>query len=237
MTSTLSTSTNWCKYIAKEGVCYDHVMFILNVGMNDKPEWYPNLDENSTFVDVQLHLFETGGEHNCPHPCIPWWNSTVTTTSTSSCCCVAQKNETCYADVEWAMQIGIHSQPDAYPGLNATSSFVSFQEALFNRAPNGNCPHPCIEPTTTTPCPFLAEEGSECWKKCMFAKNFGIYQSPSTYLGLNPNSTFEDFQTFFYFQSEADCTLPCEFEESSALSLVGTLQWLPIALLVFLWHD
>eukprot|EP00928_Gymnodinium_smaydae_P005125 TRINITY_DN11760_c0_g2_i1.p1 TRINITY_DN11760_c0_g2~~TRINITY_DN11760_c0_g2_i1.p1 ORF type:complete len:712 (+),score=109.53 TRINITY_DN11760_c0_g2_i1:128-2137(+) len=63
----------------------------------------------------------------------------------ASDCHTAIEGEACEAAVTWAMTEGIHSNPQWYPGLAATSSFEDFQMLLFSKSLKG-CQRPCSKP-------------------------------------------------------------------------------------------
>lgn len=57
-------------------------------------------------------------------------------------CHTAAAGEVCYDAVTWAMEQGIHSHPEWYPTLSASSSFEAFQRALHQKG-GAECPEPC----------------------------------------------------------------------------------------------
>lgn len=64
-------------------------------------------------------------------------------------CHDAQIGEECYKAVTWGMSKGLEKHPKWYPGLDTSSSFVSFQDHLHKIA-NGRCPKPCNSSTAIT---------------------------------------------------------------------------------------
>jgi len=46
--------------------CYNHVVYSKNVNLPQHPEWYPGLDKNSGFFEIQAFLHE---QEVCPKPC------------------------------------------------------------------------------------------------------------------------------------------------------------------------
>merc|ERR1719210_2639646 len=56
-------------HTAQEGeICYDHILWALEDGFDDHPDWYPGLTKGSTFEEFQEVLY-TGGHWSCPPPC------------------------------------------------------------------------------------------------------------------------------------------------------------------------
>lgn len=61
-------------------------------------------------------------------------------------CRTALIGEQCYDAVKHAMDFDILIQPEQYPGLTASSSFVDFQKFLANKNHTARCQRPCGEP-------------------------------------------------------------------------------------------
>lgn len=57
-------------------------------------------------------------------------------------CHTAEEGEECYKAVTWGRQEGWVKHPKWYPKLDTSSSFVAFQEHLYQIG-NGHCPKPC----------------------------------------------------------------------------------------------
>ncbi|CAK0806234.1 unnamed protein product, partial [Prorocentrum cordatum] len=57
-------------------------------------------------------------------------------------CHDAAPGEQCYGQIQWAMQTGVASNPEWYPGLNASSAFQDFQ-AFFSSEGRDGCREPC----------------------------------------------------------------------------------------------
>jgi len=50
--------------------CFGHVMWAINTGIVDHPDWYPLLTPANTFEDFQCHLFHLEGVDHCDYlPC------------------------------------------------------------------------------------------------------------------------------------------------------------------------
>lgn len=59
-------------------------------------------------------------------------------------CSYAAPGSECFRDIIWAMSHGIQQHPDWYPGLSASSDFLSFQAFLHKtKKGSGTCPAPC----------------------------------------------------------------------------------------------
>jgi hypothetical protein len=123
-TKTLSTPN--CSKASPGSSCHSAVLWAMQDGIQGNPEWYPGLNASSSFEDFQLVL-HFGGHHNCPAPCG---------------CHTALPGESCHSAVKWAMEDGIHGNPEWYPGLTSSSSFEEFQIVLHLQGLHG-CPAPC----------------------------------------------------------------------------------------------
>jgi len=117
-----------CHTAVKGEACYKGVIWAMQDGIAQHPEWYPDLNATSSFEDFQANL-HAGGHSDCPAPC--------------SACHTAAEGEECYNDVMWAMQDGITQHPEWYPGLSISSSFEDFQSHLHTHGRHSNCPAPC----------------------------------------------------------------------------------------------
>lgn len=62
------------------------------------------------------------------------------------------KRDKCYNAVIWAMDYGMQSNPEWYPGLDEKSHFEDVQSYMHTNQPGQGCPKPCpwAPPTTTT---------------------------------------------------------------------------------------
>lgn len=110
-------------------------------GILHHPDWYPGLTAHSPAYAFQNHLHSIG-YGNCPEPCEATVSMPSTIEPPVSACHLAVRGEECYEHVEWAMQFGIASHPEWYPGLTQNSSFEEFQARLHN-INHGNCSEPC----------------------------------------------------------------------------------------------
>jgi len=126
--ATSGQSSSNCETASPGTLCHSEVLWAIQSGVQANPEWYPGLTASSSFEEFQL-ILHVGGHHNCPAPCD---------------CHTALPGENCHSAVTWAMQKGIHTNPDWYPGLTASSSFEQFQVLLHLRGYH-RCPAPCRE--------------------------------------------------------------------------------------------
>lgn len=57
-----------CHTVQQGEPCYEGVMWAMQHGIVQHPEWYPDLTKDSSFQEFQSHLHQ-GMFHNCPEPC------------------------------------------------------------------------------------------------------------------------------------------------------------------------
>merc|ERR1719254_50989 len=63
-----------CRSATEGDSCHEEVLWSINNGIRNHPEWYPGLNRKSSFEEFQ-RLLHKRGQGNCPMPCMP----TVTT--------------------------------------------------------------------------------------------------------------------------------------------------------------
>jgi hypothetical protein len=125
-----------CGNAAQGDPCYKEVVWAMNQGFKQHPEWYDGLTQDSLFEDFQEHIHRYDAT-KCPPAC----------PSPSSC-----KTATagpCFTAVHWAMTAGIVDHPEWYPGLASDSPLEKFQEHVHEYN-STLCPPPC------NPQPFKA---------------------------------------------------------------------------------
>lgn len=170
--------------------CFNAVLWNIRFGIYENPEWYPDLNQTSSFEEFQMYLMRKREPQMspCGEPCAP--------------CHTAESGEPCYASVLWASRTGIKKDPENYTGLTVNSTFEEFQAYLMEKQePEGSpCPEPC------PPC-HTAELGEACYDTVMWSMREGINLHPSRYLGLKENSSFEDFQERFMQKREPEASL------------------------------
>jgi len=147
-------------------------------------------------------------------------------------CQDATPGSECHDSVLWAMDEGVHKNPQWYPGLSATSSFSEFQQVLHEGG-HGGCQAPCSSDggsegdgggwkrRLVSLC-HTATPGEKCYDDVTWAKDKGIFEHPEWYPGLDATSTFTDFQQHLYSNELSDCKQPCgrRLAESSSSELV-----------------
>jgi len=118
-----------CQTAVQGDDCYPHVMWALQTGINQHPEWYPGLNKVSTFQDFQEQIHSERSEV-CPRPC-----------PAVASCATPEQGEECHKHVTWAMEVGFKTMPQTYQGLSAESTFEDFQDWM-HRMHYGRCPAP-----------------------------------------------------------------------------------------------
>lgn len=108
-------------------MCYDKVLFAMNTGIYEHPEWYPGLSPLSNLEEFQMHLYNEHPEFECPKPCS---------------CQTAKKGDRCYENVRWVLSQGIPRHPSWYPGLSEKSRWEVVQKRLHEDE-NTTCGIPC----------------------------------------------------------------------------------------------
>jgi len=120
-------------------------------------------------------------------------------------CHTAEAGEDCFSHVSYAMQSGIYTHPQTYPGVNASSSFEEFQVMLHQKG-EGSCPAPCDMRAWC----HTSIEGEECHGVARWAMEHDVQKSPGLYPAHLWNSTsFEAFQQHLYEKRDGVCPRPC----------------------------
>jgi len=115
-----------CLDATADSKCYREVMWAMEHGIHQHPEWYPELTEQSNFREFQAHLFG-GQHHDCSEPC----------------CHDSVPGELCHEHATWVKAHGINMEEEAYPpSLTNASALVEFQAYLHLCHPQ-SCPEPC----------------------------------------------------------------------------------------------
>ncbi|CAK0829696.1 unnamed protein product [Prorocentrum cordatum] len=233
-----------CRTAAESDPCYEKVVWAMQTGISQHPDWYVPLTRNSSFEDFQRFLHgQPRLAHLCPEPCsqqhssamLPAEKSAAAPVS-SQACRTAAESDPCYEKVVWAMQTGISQHPDWYVPLTRDSSFEDFQRFLHGQPNLAHvCPEPCsqqhssvllpAERSATAPAPSQAcrtvAQGDPCYERVVWAMQTGISQRPDLFVPLTRNSSFEDFQRFLHGQANElahVCPEPCSQQHSSAMS-------------------
>lgn len=127
-----------CHTAVKGETCFKHVVWSMQEGFHEHPEWYPGLSPKSSFAEFQYVMNLTGSEsQHCPMPCLAKKEHPET-----AGCRNASPGEDCYKQVLWAKTHGIYEHPEWYNELSNESSFEAFQEFLRTDR-QADCPTPC----------------------------------------------------------------------------------------------
>ncbi|CAK0853864.1 unnamed protein product [Prorocentrum cordatum] len=198
----------------KGDTCYGQVAWAMQAGIAEKPGWYLPLSRNSAFGDLQESFHGVAMYSSmCYKPCrlrdsVEWRPAESTDTSDSiGCRKLGEGDACCRKMLWWAMQIGIVEKPGWYLPLTRNSTFEDFQEHCHPVAKYSSiCPKPCRSPNSVERRPAesidisegigcrIHVEGDACYRQATWAMHTGIVESPSWYLPLSRNSTFQDFQ-------------------------------------------
>ncbi|CAK0829669.1 unnamed protein product [Prorocentrum cordatum] len=227
-----------CRTAAESDPCYEKVVWAMQTGISQHPDWYVPLTRNSSFEDFQRFLHgQPRLAHLCPEPCsqqhssamLPAEKSAAAPVS-SQACRTAAESDPCYEKVVWAMQTGISQHPDWYVPLTRDSSFEDFQRFLHGQPRLAHlCPEPCSQqhssamlpaeksataPVSSQACRTVAES-DPCYEKVVWAMQTGISQHPDWYVPLTRGSSFEDFQRFLHGQPRLAhvCPEPCSTQK------------------------
>lgn len=119
-------------------------------------------------------------------------------------CRMVKREETCFMHVNWAMERGVRTNPEWYPGLTPQSTFDEFQAKLHEDEDYG-CPQPC-------PCDTVSE-GHECYPHVRWAQQYGIRMHPDWYPGLTNNSSFKEVQAHLHSGAFWGCPQPCDGDD------------------------
>ncbi|CAK0837169.1 unnamed protein product [Prorocentrum cordatum] len=124
--------------------CYVSVIWAMEHGIAEHPEWYPGLTSSSAFEEFQAVLHR-GGYGNCPAPCavgaMPDDHGAGARQPKGSCK-TAEYGTPCYERVMWVMRNGIFEHPEWYPTVDILSDFEEVQAALAEKEEAG-CVQPC----------------------------------------------------------------------------------------------
>jgi hypothetical protein len=144
-----------CRDTIVGDLCYASVAWLKEVGFGLHPDWYPDLDKNSSAASIQAELHRKG-KSDCSQPCSPteaaqekakahmesMEMATETQETQYDDCMDAVVGTQCYTDVSYGIAEGIRKHPDFYVGLSEGSNFKQIQEYLYlnNRS---FCERPC----------------------------------------------------------------------------------------------
>lgn len=223
---TVGLAAAGCHTAVKGEDCHVDVMWAMNDGIHNHPEYYddtcPSLTASSSFEDFQACVYKID-QTSCPLPCNPANSIPVQEVEEEekeveqaevvderAPCHIAQKGEQCFVDVVNAMRSGLTEHPEKFPGLTQASSFEEFQAALHLDPSSSSCPPPCACKTSV--------EGEACFKHVMWAKQTGIPGHGVWYHGVTEASTFEEIQMYMMKSSRGLCGLPCTAIDLSTIT-------------------
>lgn len=121
-----------CETASETGeACYESIRWGSTVGIRKHPLWYPNLNENSSVEEFQLHL-HADPNTKCPkRPCA---------------CHTHVEGEPCFDSVMWIKEVGLQRHPGSFEGLSNASSFEEIQAHLHAERTT-----PCLRPCARLP--------------------------------------------------------------------------------------
>ncbi|CAK0892667.1 unnamed protein product [Prorocentrum cordatum] len=197
-----------CHTAVEGDACHEKVVWAMQTGVVEKPDWYPSLTRSSSFEDFQRFLHGHARFSDvCPEPCAA---------PARKECHTAVEGDACHEKVVWAMQTGVVEKPDWYPSLTRSSSFEDFQRFLHGHARFSDvCPEPCAAPARKE-C-HTAVEGDACHEKVVWAMQTGVVEKPDWYPSLTRSSSFEDFQRFLHGHARFSdvCPEPCAAQDAT----------------------
>jgi len=212
--------------------CYHDISCAQTTYLKAHPNWYPGLNVESSFKDIQffLHHQKNGsGEPRCPRPCnyVPSRMVRVQGNATSTCH-TARGGEDCYTHVKYiSMQIPEH--PDWYLGLNVNSSFVEVQEYLSRQSSDAGrvCPRPCEHSQGLQHTEYgvtqsgvkcrIATANDECYDAVKWIRNEGMKKHPDLFQNITGKTSEEDVQTFLSKHKGSLCDYPaCPCTDATA---------------------
>lgn len=146
-------------------------------------------------------------------------------------CRPPKKGEQCYDALKWALEEGLVSHPEHYPGLAPGATFEDMQDRLAGQADTQGCRPPCRAAATVVKADDCAtpSPGEECYEGVQWALGVGLVEHPEWYGGATQETaTFEDIQRLLSGQANSQgCKPPCrtlaepgESLFSSALRLI-----------------
>jgi len=202
-------SEGMCHDAVPGEVCYNDTIWAKDYAINTRPQWYPGLTNESSFADFQAHLHHCYWAR-CPMPCAStsqhkcemvgrfWSNAT---------CQDAVEGSKCNQEVTWAMDHGIHLNPEWYPSLTEQSSFREFQARLYQGEQSGLESNHCAEP-----CCHDSLPGEMCHEDASWAMLYGINLPEFNHAyppSLTNQSDFAEFQAYLHLCYPERCPVPC----------------------------
>jgi len=109
----------------------------MKTGLFQHPEWYPGLNQFSSFEEFQAILTKNKAL-KCPKPCP---------------CRTARKGEDCYENIRWVLHEGVKKHPEWYGTLTERSRWEEIQ-ARLHEDEGTTCHAPCTPKVWGTPSLF-----------------------------------------------------------------------------------
>mmetsp|Transcript_105047 Transcript_105047/g.208833 ORF Transcript_105047/g.208833 Transcript_105047/m.208833 type:complete len:620 (-) Transcript_105047:40-1899(-) len=204
--------------------CHYDIEYAQSRYLNDHPDWYPGLNVNSSFKDIQyfLHHQKDGhGKARCPRPC--GYNLATEKSKTSihapEHCHTARGGESCYTHVKYTSK-QIPQHPDWYLGLTVDSTFKEVQEYLSRQVTDTGavCPRPCgplrgrphhqQKNATKKEMCRTALQGDRCYNAVKWVRHTGWKSHPGWFKGITVKSSPDDVQDFLSKHKGSHCSLP-----------------------------
>jgi len=208
-----------CHTAVEGDVCHTMVVWAMETGVVDNPDWFLPLTKNSSFEDFQRYTAQLSDA--CPEPCAARALDVPSPRQLRPPeeCRTSIEGDECYQKVVWAMRAGVVANPAWYArsGLTRNSTFEDFQRHLHGTARLSHvCPEPCaaVAPQGCR----TSVEGDACYEKVVWAMQKGVVERPGWYPDLTMDSSFEDFQRFLHGEARLShiCPEPCAAQVSDA---------------------
>jgi len=212
-----------CHTAERGEICYYDIMYAQKRYLKAHPDWYPGLNVESSFNDIQffLHHQNNGsGQPRCPRPCdyVPRRTVGVRGNLTSQCH-TARGGEDCYTHVMYTSK-QIPEHPDWYLGLVVNSTFVEIQDYLSRQTSDAGpvCPRPCEhllgrhhnKDSVKKPrvkC-RTAIAGDKCYDAVRWVRNVGWKKHPKWFKNITGETSPEDVQTYLSKHKGSHCRYP-----------------------------
>ncbi|CAK0903902.1 unnamed protein product, partial [Prorocentrum cordatum] len=134
-----------CRTSVRGEQCYEEVLWVMQTGVVEFPDWYSPLNRSSPFEDFQRHLHNSARFSGvCAEPCAPGVLEEPAARlrpeePARESCHTSVEGEACYGAVDFSMR---HAQGYKHWDLNENSSFEDFQRRVHGLDPQ-LCPEPC----------------------------------------------------------------------------------------------
>jgi len=167
--------------------CYEEVTYSRQTGVLKHPDRYGGLTVDSPFEAFQRHVHALSKV--CPAPCEPAGDSSAQPAATEPQSAVADA-----APAEEQSPAEAAASEDPQSPAAAEQAPAAEQGAAAPAAGEQGC--------------HTAVQGDACYDEVMYSKQTGVVKHPDKYVGLSPDSPFEDFQRHVHSVSSV-CPEPC----------------------------